>query len=212
MISKVVFCACNCSENDNDEDDNDQTNILKSFRFLASLGIFIWGWVWYTMIDECEPTPMKKLMFAHLIYESIIFGLLIILFLLFFTAYGTLILLEISDAMSNDNGLNEDELAALEDFIYATGVNQNGVNPEDLEEDSENDNGTTIREHKIDDSQDQGCCICLENYEEGDSLRVLNCKHHFHKQCLDTWLLRNNSCPLCREPAIAPTQDPGNVV
>ena len=30
------------------------------------------------------------------------------------------------------------------------------------------------------------------------------CKHKFHRECLDTWLIRNNSCPECRQPIQAP--------
>ena len=38
------------------------------------------------------------------------------------------------------------------------------------------------------------------------------CKHKFHRACLDTWLIRNNSCPKCREqikaPIIVPQRTP----
>ena len=27
------------------------------------------------------------------------------------------------------------------------------------------------------------------------------CKHSFHTQCIDTWLCKSNTCPLCREPS-----------
>jgi len=42
------------------------------------------------------------------------------------------------------------------------------------------------------------CPICLEDYEEGDKLRYLQCKHHFHLECVDKWLLSNKSCPVCK--------------
>jgi hypothetical protein len=29
-------------------------------------------------------------------------------------------------------------------------------------------------------------------------LRVLNCKHEFHKECGDPWLLEHQTCPLCK--------------
>lgn len=42
------------------------------------------------------------------------------------------------------------------------------------------------------------CSICLGGYEIGQDLRLLSCRHHFHKACVDTWLLqRRNHCPLC---------------
>ncbi|KAE8647607.1 hypothetical protein Csa_002829 [Cucumis sativus] len=48
------------------------------------------------------------------------------------------------------------------------------------------------------------CVICLAEFEYGDELRVLpNCKHVFHKGCIDQWLpLRSLLCPLCREHTI----------
>nr|XP_018686490.1 PREDICTED: E3 ubiquitin-protein ligase ATL23-like isoform X2 [Musa acuminata subsp. malaccensis] len=43
------------------------------------------------------------------------------------------------------------------------------------------------------------CPVCLENFEVGDSCKLLpSCSHSFHAQCLDTWLLQRPSCPVCR--------------
>ncbi|KAG4138265.1 hypothetical protein ERO13_D07G124401v2 [Gossypium hirsutum] len=32
------------------------------------------------------------------------------------------------------------------------------------------------------------CYICLLEYEEGDSMRILPCNHEFHRTCIDNWL------------------------
>jgi RING-finger-containing ubiquitin ligase len=49
------------------------------------------------------------------------------------------------------------------------------------------------------DNDDEHCCpICLVEYEVGDDIRCLPCKHEFHKSCVDPWLSNNASCPACR--------------
>ena len=42
------------------------------------------------------------------------------------------------------------------------------------------------------------CNICLENFEVGNILRILECNHEFHENCIITWLKSNNTCPICR--------------
>ncbi|EPZ35251.1 hypothetical protein O9G_000647 [Rozella allomycis CSF55] len=48
--------------------------------------------------------------------------------------------------------------------------------------------------------EDNLCSICLVNYEIGEDIRFLPCKHHFHIKCVDTWLKMNKTCPLCVQP------------
>lgn len=43
------------------------------------------------------------------------------------------------------------------------------------------------------------CAICLAEYAGGDLLRqLLACGHRFHVDCVDAWLRRRASCPVCR--------------
>ncbi|GAN09401.1 hypothetical protein MAM1_0265c08928 [Mucor ambiguus] len=45
----------------------------------------------------------------------------------------------------------------------------------------------------------EGCQVCLDNYQSEDDVRVLECHHGFHKDCIDKWLTEGqNRCPLCR--------------
>lgn len=44
------------------------------------------------------------------------------------------------------------------------------------------------------------CAICLQNIEVGETVRSLpRCHHVFHLTCVDKWLLRCGSCPVCRQ-------------
>jgi len=32
------------------------------------------------------------------------------------------------------------------------------------------------------------CSICMDDFEENEQLRQLQCNHHFHSKCIDKWL------------------------
>eukprot|EP01066_Platyproteum_vivax_P003320 Platyproteum_vivax@DN14220_c0_g1_i1.p1 len=50
------------------------------------------------------------------------------------------------------------------------------------------------------------CSICLMSFQLQDELRQLpSCSHLFHKGCVDSWLLRSNTCPQCRRVVKPPT-------
>ncbi|KAK9949697.1 hypothetical protein M0R45_005214 [Rubus argutus] len=43
------------------------------------------------------------------------------------------------------------------------------------------------------------CSVCLSEFEDGEKIRQLKCKHRFHKDCVDKWLRQYwATCPLCR--------------
>ncbi|XP_022144841.1 E3 ubiquitin-protein ligase ATL42-like [Momordica charantia] len=44
------------------------------------------------------------------------------------------------------------------------------------------------------------CAVCLSKFEDIEILRLLpKCKHAFHINCIDHWLEKHASCPLCRQ-------------
>lgn len=48
------------------------------------------------------------------------------------------------------------------------------------------------------------CAVCLSRFEDIEILRLLpKCKHAFHIDCIDQWLEKHSSCPLCRHKVSA---------
>ncbi|KAI3460663.1 hypothetical protein Pfo_017326 [Paulownia fortunei] len=55
----------------------------------------------------------------------------------------------------------------------------------------------------------QTCAICLEDYNVGEKLRILPCRHKFHAVCVDTWLTSwRTFCPVCKRDARTSSGEP----
>jgi len=63
----------------------------------------------------------------------------------------------------------------------------------------------SVEEEKSE-AEDKSCCsICLSDYMESEELRVMpDCGHMFHAVCLDQWLRRHATCPVCRTSSHLP--------
>ena len=56
-----------------------------------------------------------------------------------------------------------------------------------------------IKYHKVKEENEAECPICLESLNKGEYEKVLECKHTFHKKCIDRWFKKDNDfCPMCR--------------
>ncbi|KAL5844826.1 hypothetical protein ACOSQ4_010784 [Xanthoceras sorbifolium] len=47
------------------------------------------------------------------------------------------------------------------------------------------------------------CCICQEEFGDGEGLGTLECGHDFHTHCVKQWLLLKNICPICKTTALS---------
>ncbi|CAF4190571.1 unnamed protein product [Rotaria sp. Silwood2] len=46
------------------------------------------------------------------------------------------------------------------------------------------------------------CYICLEDFQSVDSIKILNCQHVFHSECINEWLRCHSNCAYCRTPVL----------
>jgi len=39
----------------------------------------------------------------------------------------------------------------------------------------------------------------MSDFEENEKVKVLDCMHSYHSECIDTWLKKNTTCPVCKK-------------
>jgi hypothetical protein len=49
-----------------------------------------------------------------------------------------------------------------------------------------------------DQTNDKTCAICFEDYDLQSKVRVFECTHGFHSECIDLWIQRKAICPTCK--------------
>lgn len=118
---------------------------------------------------------------------------------------------EKGEAATDEQKLSINESASTEDMNFSwMMVSPEGNGDNEGVSYPEGDECPDLDERDWQDQQD--CCvICLENFVDGDTLRVLPCSHLFHTGCIDHWLLGTYShfecettgCPMCKKRAIS---------
>ena len=58
----------------------------------------------------------------------------------------------------------------------------------------------TIQNNETNQNEENICTICRDTFTDGDEIRHLNrCGHYYHRECIDMWFERHNTCPYCRD-------------
>ncbi|BAF25692.1 E3 ubiquitin ligase BIG BROTHER-related [Oryza sativa Japonica Group] len=55
----------------------------------------------------------------------------------------------------------------------------------------------TYKAEGVQDGNTEQCVICRVEFEDGESLIALPCKHSYHPECINQWLQINKVCPMC---------------
>ncbi|XP_059289026.1 probable E3 ubiquitin-protein ligase RHG1A isoform X2 [Lycium ferocissimum] len=91
------------------------------------------------------------------------------------------------------DNMSYEELLALEERIgnVCTGLSEETIL-------------RSLKQHKYicikkeDPVESEPCCICQEEYNDGEDLGALECGHDFHADCIRQWLKHKNLCPVCK--------------
>ncbi|XWS49552.1 hypothetical protein CRYUN_Cryun12cG0012800 [Craigia yunnanensis] len=127
----------------------------------------------------------------------IIIGILVSAFLL--VSYYTIISKYCWNVDSNRRTENHDTGEVLEDNHNPSGHEPWQISTIGLDEALIK--SITVCKYKKGDGLIEGtdCSVCLGEFQEDESLRLLpKCSHAFHVHCIDTWLRSHSNCPLCR--------------
>ncbi|CAL0307198.1 unnamed protein product [Lupinus luteus] len=94
--------------------------------------------------------------------------------------------LQVEQAHHANTGYDE-----IYDFRYDSLVVSRGLSRDSLNK---------LPHHVVLNADNTCCTICLQDIEVGETARSLpQCQHTFHLICVDKWLVKNDSCPVCRQ-------------
>lgn len=152
---------------------------------LIKYAVFVWfvvGLYWVISAHQCSSNPLFTLAIVLLSLYGVrlVYPLVVLALICLCLPCALLLLRQMS---TSPQGADRAQIDALPIRTYESqrSLSANGVD---------------------DCSDDPSCSICLQEYRQGEELRVLpHCRprpHMFHRQCCDTWLETNASCPLCR--------------
>lgn len=147
-------------------------------KLTHGLFVFFFGWTimgtsWFHVSKQCLPDSKEYWMFM----TWIIFSYIWISFYALLAGLRYFVMQQQFQANAyergDDRGLSDIQLETIPSTILGTA---------DVE----------VLSSKV-------CSICLEEFVVTENVkRIPVCSHTFHSDCIDDWLLRRNTCPLCR--------------
>lgn len=195
--------ANNSNTNNNRNSNNESGGLLLSMDSNSP-----WGPYNYFLDDQ--DGWIALLMFSGVVVTSVFCGCLLVGFQAgFIRREGNVIIFGntptnnitnfLYDAASQDSSrlLTEDEVLILPQVQYWK-ADQPWIEQQGQRQASQEDSSSTASlPYYLEDVV--MCSICLEEYEVGEQLRLLPCKHCFHTDCILPWLTqRSPMCPLCK--------------
>ncbi|KAB2076161.1 hypothetical protein ES319_A06G022000v1 [Gossypium barbadense] len=90
------------------------------------------------------------------------------------------------------DNMSYEELLALEERI---GNVNTGLSEEMISNQLKRRKYSSVPETQL---ETEPCCVCQEEYNDGEDLGTLECGHDFHADCIKQWLMHKNLCPICK--------------
>lgn len=84
-----------------------------------------------------------------------------------------------------------------EEYEYQTALEESNNDQELVRNENQTLNMSSVKFKNVK-TKDNICTICCTQFENDDSIILLNCNHIFHKECINEWIHYKAECPLCK--------------
>ena len=84
-----------------------------------------------------------------------------------------------------------------EEYEYQTALEESNHDQELVRNENQILNMSSVKFKNVK-TKDNTCTICCTEFENDDSVILLNCNHIFHKECINEWIHYKAECPLCK--------------
>ncbi|KAL2508724.1 E3 ubiquitin-protein ligase [Forsythia ovata] len=88
------------------------------------------------------------------------------------------------------------------EFNYSHRPNQTIFSEETIVQHLKTRNFVNVKVANENEDEPEICVVCQGEYEENERVGMLCCGHEYHLDCITTWLLQKNVCPICKAEAL----------